>query len=287
MKDIYFYTILISVTLLIAFVLSTILRRVINSFIINYSDKLRSDPTQFYFLKNSISVIVYTGAVIYIFQHIPALKSLSTALFASAGILAAIVGFASQKAFSNIISGLFILIFKPFRVQDTIELQAGRKGVVEEITLRHTVIRDYQNRRVVIPNSIISDDTITNSSIGDERVRNYIELDISYDSDIDKAMAIIAKEAAKHPLTIDGRTQEAIDNHEPLITVRLIGLKDFSVKLRAYVWSENNDTGFVLMCDVLKSVKEQFDKEGIEIPFPYRTIVYKNDIDGKKAQANS
>jgi small conductance mechanosensitive channel len=286
MKDVYFYTILISVTLVIAFVLSTILRKAMNSFIVNYSAKLKTDPTQFYFLKNSISVIVYTGAIIYIFRHIPALESISTALFTGGAVLAAIVGFASQKAFSNIISGLFILIFKPFRVQDTIELQAGIKGVVEEITLRHTVIRDYQNRRVVIPNSIISDDTITNSSIGDERVRNYIEFDISYDSDIDKAMAILVKEATKHPLTIDGRTQEAIDNHEPLILVRVIGLKDFSIKIRAYVWSENNDTGFVLKCDILKSVKEQFDKEGIEIPFPYRTIVYKNDIDGKKTQAN-
>jgi small conductance mechanosensitive channel len=287
MKQEYYYIVMVSTTLIIAFVLSTILRKVINKFIINYSNKLRSDPTHFYFLKNSISVIVYTGAIIYIFKHIPALESISTALFTGGAVLAAVVGFASQKAFSNIISGLFILIFKPFRVQDTIELQAGRKGVVEEITLRHTVIRDYQNRRVIIPNSIISDDTIINSSIGDERVRNYIEFDISYDSDIDKAMAILVKEATKHPLTIDGRTQEAIDNHEPLILVRLIGLKDFSVKIRAYVWSENNDTGFVLICDILKSVKEQFDKEGIEIPFPYRTIVYKNDIDGKKTQANN
>jgi small conductance mechanosensitive channel len=287
MKQEYYYIVMVSTTLIIAFVLSTILRKVINKFIINYSNKLRSDPTHFYFLKNSISVIVYTGAIIYIFKHIPALESISTALFTGGAVLAAVVGFASQKAFSNIISGLFILIFKPFRVQDTIELQAGRKGVVEEITLRHTVIRDYQNRRVIIPNSIISDDTIINSSIGDDRVRNHIEFDISYDSDIDKAMAILVKEAAKHPLTIDGRTQIEIDNHEPLILVRLIGLKDFSVKIRAYVWSENNDTGFVLTCDILKSVKEQFDKEGIEIPFPYRTIVYKNDIDGKKTQANN
>jgi small conductance mechanosensitive channel len=287
MKQEYYYIVMVSTTLIIAFVLSTILRKVINKFIINYSNKLRSDPTHFYFLKNSISVIVYTGAIIYIFKHIPALESISTALFTGGAVLAAVVGFASQKAFSNIISGLFILIFKPFRVQDTIELQAGRKGVVEEITLRHTVIRDYQNRRVIIPNSIISDDTIINSSIGDDRVRNHIEFDISYDSNIDKAMAIIVKEAAKHPLTIDGRTQIEIDNHEPLILVRLIGLKDFSVKIRAYVWSENNDTGFVLTCDILKSVKEQFDKEGIEIPFPYRTIVYKNDIDGKKTQANN
>ena len=60
--------------------------------------------------------------------------------------MVAIIGFASQKAFSNIISGIFILIFKPFRVKDTIEFLDSTKGVVEEITLRHTIIRNYENR---------------------------------------------------------------------------------------------------------------------------------------------
>lgn len=282
----YHYIVLIVVTIAVAAIASTILRRLLNTFIKNYSDKLRSDPTNFYFLKNSISFIIYSAAVIYIFYHIPTLKSLGTALFAGAGVLAAIIGFASQKAFSNIISGIFILIFKPFGVDDVLELQSGKKGRVEEITLRHTVIRDYQNRRIVIPNSVISDDTIINSSITDEKICNHIEFDISYDSDINKAMVIITKEAENHPLTIDGRSQEDIDNHEPKIVLRVINLGDFSVKIRAYIWSSNNDNGWVLKCDLLKSVKERFDKEGIEIPFPYRTIVYKNDLNGTKEKTN-
>lgn len=62
-----------------------------------------------------------------------------------------------------------------------------------------------------------------------------------------------------------------------MVIVRVIELADFSVNLKLYVWSRNNDEAFVLKCDLLKSVKERFDREGIEIPFPYRTIVFKKE----------
>jgi small conductance mechanosensitive channel len=193
------------------------------------------------------------------------------------------VGFASQKAFSNIISGVFILIFKPFRISDIIEFSDGKMGEVEEITLRHTVIRNFENRRIIIPNSIISDETIVNSSINDEKIRKHIIFSISYDSDIDKAIEIIRDEAQKHPSCLDNRSEAAKERNEPVVIVRLIELADFSVNLKAYIWAASNDDAFFMSCDLLKSVKERFDKEGIEIPFPYRTIVYKKDLeDGQK-----
>uniref|UniRef100_UPI003217A3AB mechanosensitive ion channel family protein n=1 Tax=uncultured Draconibacterium sp. TaxID=1573823 RepID=UPI003217A3AB len=58
--------------------------------------------------------------------------------------------------------------------------------------------------------------------------------------------------------------------------MRIVALSDFSVNIRAYVWTNSNDDAFVLQCDVFESVKKRFDKEGIEIPFPYRTLVFKN-----------
>src|SRR5690606_5853274 len=186
--------------LTVVFLLSTLIRRGINKIVKRNSEILRADPTNFSFIKNSISAVLYISAFIFIFYSIPKLHSASTALFAGAGILAAIIGFASQKAFSNIISGIFILMFKPFRVGDIIDLEDTRKGMVEEITLRHTIIRDYEHRRIVIPNSIISDQSIMNSNIMDERIRKHIVFSISYDSEIDKARNIIRDEIMKHPL---------------------------------------------------------------------------------------
>ena len=279
-----YYTILIAGTILFALFVSIILRKSVNVIIKRSSVLIKTDPTNFSFLKNAIPFVIFSIAIIFIFYKIPFLKSLGTALFAGAGIMAAIIGFASQKAFSNIISGIFILMFKPFRVSDTIELSDSKKGVVEEITLRHTVIRDYENRRIVIPNSQISEDVIINSSINDESIRKFVDFGISYDSDIDAAIKIIQEEAAKHPGFLDRRTRVDKKNNEPAVLVRVTSLGDFSVNLRAYVWSPDNDIAYALQCDLLKSVKKRFDHEGIEIPFPYRTIVFKKDIEKESAK---
>lgn len=272
------YTILIVVTLIAAIFISIVTRRIITIFIKKYSKKIKADPTNFSFLKNSISFIILTAAIVFIFYKIPYLRDLGTAIFAGAGIFAAIIGFASQKAFSNIISGIFILVFKPFRVGDTIESKNIDKGIIEEITLRHTIIRNYENRRIVIPNSIISEETLINSDMIDKMIRKHVNFGISYDSNVDLAISIIQEEIEKHTLFIDYRTDEEKERNDPKVTVRMVSHGDFSIGLKAYVWTLNNDDAFVLHCDVLKSVKERFDNEGVEIPFPYRTIVYKKDM---------
>ena len=200
-------------------------------------------------------------------------------MFAGAGIFAAVIGFASQKAFANIVSGVFILIFKPFRVHDTIEFLDSTKGVVEEITLRHTIIRNYENKRIIIPNGNISNETIINSNIMDQKIRMHIVFGISYDSDIDKAIGIIQEVSMDHPDFIDSRTSEEKQKDRPPVLVRLIDLSDFAVKLKAYVWTKSNDEAYALKCDVMKSVFARFNEEGIEVPFPYRTIVYKKDLE--------
>jgi len=179
---------------------------------------------------------------------------------------------------SNIISGIFILIFKPVKVSDIIEFKDGLRGTVEEITLRHILIKDFENKRIVIPNSIISDETIINSNIKDDKIRKHVVFSISYDSNIEKAMDIIRDEAQKHPLLIDNRTEEDISNNMPVVVIRVISLSDFSIDIKAYLWAADISDAFSMSCDLLKSVKERFDKEGIEIPFPHRTIVYKEDL---------
>jgi small-conductance mechanosensitive channel len=270
------YAIISIIALLVAFIISKILRIILTRFIKLSSNKLKIDPTQFNFLKNAVSFFVFLGAVIFIFYTIPKLKSLGITLFAGAGILTAIALFASQQAFANIVSGIFIVIFKPFRVNDIVDIGNLPKGRVEDITLRHTVIRNYENRRMIIPNSIISSEIVVNSSIVDEATCNFIEMSISYDSDIDKAMEIMKYEVSKHPNFVDRRSEEEKKSDVPPVTVRVINFGDSSVNLRAYAWTVDHSSGFVLKTDLYKSIKESFDRNGIEIPFPYRTIVYKN-----------
>lgn len=275
------HLIFVIVTLAVASLVLVVLRKIATKLINSNADKIKVDPTNFSFLKNSLSFIIYFIALIVIFRHIPSLRSFGSALFAGAGIIAAIIGFASQKAFSNIITGIFILIFKPYRVGDVIEISNGRIGTVEEITLRHTVIKDFKNERIIVPNTVISDDIIINSSITDSKIQCRIEVGISYDSDIDLAMQIMREECEKHPLLIDNRTHEDLANDVPLVRVAVIALADFSVNLRASAWTESFSDAFQMRTDLLKIIKERFDREGIEIPFPYRTIVYKKDMEKK------
>lgn len=266
------------VILLVAFLLTLWVRRLIHRFVSDRSVFLKVDPTRYNFIKNAASLIIFTLALFLIIYSVPEFRTLGTTLLASAGIATAVLAFASQAALSNIISGVFIVIFKPFRVDDMIRLDGDKAGVVEDITLRHTIIRDFQNQRIIIPNSVISEQTVVNAHIEDARFKRQIFFSISYDSSIDKAFQIITEEAEKHPLIIDGRSREEKDTNWPKVKCRVVGFGDSSVNLRADVWSATPENSWELYCDLNKSVKERFDAEGIEIPFPYRTIVYKKDL---------
>jgi small-conductance mechanosensitive channel len=268
---------LVPVTIiLLAIIMSRIFRGIMQRYFERSSHALKVDPTRYRFFKNAVSFIIFLVAITIIFYTIPELKTVGVSLFASAGILAIIIGFASQAAFANIISGIFIVTSKPFRVGDFIKLSEEYIGTVEDITLRHTVIRNNENRRIIIPNSVINNQTVINSNIIDERVCSLVEVGVSYDSNIDKAILIIQEEITKHPLSLDNRTEEDITNGVPRVAVRVMGFGDSSIKLRAYAWASTSLDAFVLRTDMYRIIKNRFDKEEIEIPFPYRTIVMKD-----------
>jgi small-conductance mechanosensitive channel len=263
--------------LFIAWIALRILRLLLSRFLKRSSEELNVDPTKYLFLKNGLNFVIYLGALIIILYSIPTLKTLGVSLFAGAGILAAIIGFASQAAFSNIISGIFIVVFKPFRVGDVIKVGDRVTGRVEDITLRHTVIRNFENRRFILPNSLISSEIILNSSIIDEKIANFVFFSISYETNLDYAINVMREEVMKHPLLIDNRDQEELNSNEPVVVIRVVEVGDFAIKLRATCWSRDFNDGFIMQTDLLRLIKLRYDKEGIEIPYPHRTLVNKKD----------
>jgi small conductance mechanosensitive channel len=266
------------IVLSVAVIVGRTIRFVIGRGVKGASRKLNVDPTKYKFLKNAVEFIVYIIAFIIIFNAIPPLKDYGTALFAGAGVLAAIVGFASQSAFSNIISGIFIVIFRPFSVGDRVRIGQIYSGDVEDITLRHTVIKDFENRRIVIPNAVINNETIINATMEDEKVCMFIELGITFESNVDLAMALMVEEAKKHPFCIDNRKEEDLAKNKPLIEVRLVNFTDSAVQLRAYAWANSAANGFEMKCDLLKSIKARFDASGIEFAYPHRTVYLKQQV---------
>jgi len=269
------------VLIAIIFFVTIVFARNIKKFLTRSFEKsskyIKVDPTKFTVFKHVISALIYIVGIGIAIYLIPTLRGLSISLFAGAGVLAIIIGFASQKAVSNIICGIFIAFFEPFRVGDIIKF-SDHVGYVEDITLRHTIIRNFENKRIIVPNSTISDSTIENYNIKDEKVCRFIDFGISYDSDIDKAMKIMQREAMKHPEFLDTRTAKEKKERQPAVTVRVIGFGDSSVNLRAWVWAKDPLAAFRVGTDLNKSIKERFDKSGIEIPFPYRTVVFKDKM---------
>lgn len=255
------YTIFIIGTLFGAFVVSETLRLLIRRLERRNVKSVKVDPTNFNFLKNAISFVVYTIALIFIIYKVPSFKALGATLFAGAGIFAAIIALASQQALSNIVSGIFIVVSKPFRVGDYIELNQLHKGTVEDITLRHTVIRDLQNSRIIVPNAKINSETIVNFHLNDERKKEKIEFVVDLNADIDRAIEIILEEIQKHPSFLPHQTPNK--GAEDLI-VRVTKIENGAITLRTMVSSEDPDKAFDMHCDLNYSIKKRFDEVGIK-----------------------
>lgn len=230
------------------------------------------DPTSFVFARKIISAIIYIVGISFALVQIPALKTVGHSLLAGAGILSLVAGLASQQALSNIMSGFLIVLFKPFKINDRITFN-NYTGTVEEINLRQVVLRDLENNRVIVPNSVISSQVIVNTNLNDTKVVKGVQIGIGYSSDIGKALKIMEEEISNHPFYLDLRTDEDKKNGVPIVTTRVVSLDDSSVGLKAWANAENNSNGYILYCDVLRSIKERFDKEGIEIPYNYQNVI--------------
>ncbi len=234
----------------------------------------REEITRYRFLRNAVRTVMVILAFFAIVYTIPSLRSFAFTLFAGAGLLVAILGFAAQKAFSDIISGIFIVAFKPFRVGDIIQVgQQGLFGTVEDINLRHTTLLTFENRRVVIPNAIIGEERIVNSSIREEETCQYVEIPVAPDADLELAKRIIRSEAMAHGDHMDRRTPEEKAANEPVVPVRLVDVSNGILLLRAYVWVRDPVTARLLRYDLYERVVKRFQAEGVPLSVPVRRLM--------------
>ena len=251
-----------AVVFVVAFVLVYIIGKAIVLPIVDRSLKSRDLDTHARRpLKKVVSIGVVFVAISVAFgmaEYGNFLQSLAT--IAAAATLA--IGFAMQDVIKNFVAGVFIYTDKPFRIGDWIEWD-GNSGVVEDISLRVSRVRTFDNELLTVPNSNLTDGVIKNP-VAKEQLRLKFMFGIGYDDDIDKATEIILEEARNHP--------EIMDDPEP--SVRLVELGDSSVGLQSRIWIKDpNRADFVkTRAEYVKTVKERFDAEDINIPYPNRTI---------------
>ena len=155
-------------------------------------------------------------------------------------------------------------------------IQAGENGAfgtVEDINLRHTTILTFENRRLLIPNSILSTERILNSSIRDESTCEFIEFELSLGVDVDLAMRLLQRQAMLHPDRIPGPVANSMENQEDAITVRLVKVHEGTITLRAYVWALDPVTARRMHYDMNHAMLKVFPANGIAFALPVRQVV--------------
>ena len=183
----------------------------------------------------------------------------TTSLVAVVGAAGLAIGLALQGTLSNVAAGVMLLIFRPFKVGDFIEA-AGQAGTIKELNLFVTEMATGDNIKIIVPNSKIWGDSIRNFSANPTR-RVDLVMGISYDDDIDKAMDVMRLVIAE-----DERVHK---DPEPFIVVS--ELADSSVNFIIRVWVDSGNY-WPVKFSLTKAMKMRFDSEGINIPYPHRTV---------------
>src|SRR6266516_3009900 len=183
-------------------------------------------------------------------------------ILASAGILGLAVSFGAQSLVKDVISGFFILFENQFAIGDVIEI-AGKSGVVEKMTLRVAVLRDGAGVMHVVPNSEIK--VVSNKTRGWSRA--VVDVGIGYDEDIDRALGIIRDEAAQ--LATDRVWSLQLDGAPEVVGVESLG--DSSVVIRTLIRTQPGSQWTVAR-EFRRRIKNRFDRDGVEIPFPQRKV---------------
>jgi MscS family membrane protein len=184
-------------------------------------------------------------------------------LFASAGIVGLAIAFAAQDTISQFFGGLSIYFDQPFKPGDRIEIDDGEIGIVQEIGIRSTRIKNLYNNMIVIPNNIIANSKITNYTSPEETMMVKVTIGVAYGSDVEKVREILTGIAKDINFVLD----------DPAPYVRFDNHGDFSLDFAMIMWVTHPGEKFTVINEVNTKINAEFEKEGIEIPFPVRTII--------------
>lgn len=228
---------------------------------------------RFFFRLIDASIILV--AAFTVLTTVKPLRDLGTTLLAGSGLVAVVVGLAAQAALANVFSGISIGVSKPFVIGEQIEIVGQNiSGVVTEISLRQTVIRDFNNKRIAVPNSVIDKEIIRTAQLAEQRaIRNFLPVSVGYDTDVEKAIAILQRAVLSHKDFYDTRTEEDVrSGAEKSVDVLVVNLGPASVDLRASVWSRDAATGFAMLCDLRRTIAKFFETGELTPPYDSQKV---------------
>ncbi len=212
-----------------------------------------------------VKVVSYAIIIIAILSILPTVGVKLSGLLVAGGIVGLAVGFASQSIIGNLISGIFLMIERPIKIGDSVNIE-GTGGIVEDIRIISTTIRGFDGLYVRVPNQKVFTASVTNFVANVARRFEYV-VGIRYSDDADQALEIIKKIIEEHPL--------AFKNPAPQVFVDNLG--DNSVNIVVRIWAPATEW-FGVKTELLWKIKKAIEKEGIEIPFPQRVVWFANEL---------
>lgn len=257
--DIDIISILVNLIVIIIIILITrAAARIMDRMLLNYIPRvvnrveMRMDETMQLMIRRLVSATIYLIGLMLVILQVPQLNRLATALLAGAGIAGLAIGYAARDSLSNFTSGIFIAVFQPFRVGDQVNFR-NDYGEVEDLTLRHTVIRTPDNRRIIVPNSVMSTEPIINWSIRDPEVVWTLDFDLKKAEEIDIAKKIILDKARSHPMVLKNRP----------MSVLLTSSKYSDLTLRLEITLPGRNEANVIGSEIREEVTKEFAAQGI------------------------
>jgi small-conductance mechanosensitive channel len=255
MGDLLKFVLILSFSIIISRIITLYLRR-------SFKDKVSKDAGE------TILKLFYYGTIIIVFIAVLPLTGLDpSGLLLAGGITGIVLGFASQNIVGNLISGVFLMIEKPIKIGDQVEI-SGTSGFVTDIRIISTLIRTYDGLLVRIPNQQVFTTNITNV-VGYPVRRFEFTLGIRYTDDADAAILLIKDLIDKEPF--------ALLNPEPSVFVNELG--ESSVKIVVRIWAPMSEW-FKMKTNLLSTIKKTLEENGIEMPLPQR-VVYLHNVPEK------
>ncbi|MBU1027233.1 MAG: mechanosensitive ion channel family protein [Candidatus Margulisbacteria bacterium] len=189
-----------------------------------------------------------------------------TPILASLGIAGIAIGLAMQDTLSNFFAGIYILINQPVRNGDYIELENGLKGYIFHVGWRETRIKTLLNNYVVVPNSKLSQSIITNYNLPQSEMSCLVKVGVSYDSDLEEVEKVTLQVAKEVMKKVEGGVTSVL----PLM--RYHTFNDFSIDFTVVLTVSKFVDKYTIISEFIKALHKRYNKEGIVIPFPIRTI---------------
>ena len=250
------------VAAIVIFVLGRWLAKVVSRLVARALTRAKVEPTLTNFIKNLCHISLLTFVIIAALKKLGIPMTEITVVVGAAGLA---IGFALQGSLANFAAGIMLIIFKPFKVGDFVEL-AGKKGTVKEIQIFNTILNSPDNVRVIVPNGQVTGGNIMNYTVNGTR-RVDLVVGVSYDDDLKKARQVIEQVLA-------GENRILAD---PPTTVAVSELGDSSVNFVVRPWVKAADYWDVYF-NITEDVKLALDKNGITIPYPQRDIHMKGGV---------